>query len=264
MNNATFRHTLSSSRDPSKLIDQKRIPVDASEVSAFEFLEEIKSTIQWIFGIGDFLHSWDLKHQTTHTPHWVVHLRKSIGRYIIHSHSITDPVTKEILTASKIPQTLFLRKASAHTRYDPYWNKIAHEQIPYTPIKIEINPQYRWSLVITLEKEIGTRRKIQLILPLRETYALSFNKIELKELQTRRKNGTWRVTLNGSQIDELDLLQYGRDILEIGTGEYYLYIGDAIQTLEMHDGKIEITTQEITALSDTIKIIPTQKVSYNQ
>jgi hypothetical protein len=46
MNNATFRHTLSSSRDPSKLIDQKRIPVDASEVSAFEFLEEIKSTIQ--------------------------------------------------------------------------------------------------------------------------------------------------------------------------------------------------------------------------
>jgi hypothetical protein len=57
------------------------------------------------------------------------------------------------------------------------------------------------------------------------------------------------------------LLQYGRDILEIGTGEYYLYIGDAIQTLEMHDGKIEINTQEITALSDTIKIIPTQKVS---
>lgn len=255
----------------SRVLNPKRKSVDYDEVSAVGFLEEMKNAVQGILGFWDYSSSGfpSSKNWIANTPNALysiktslktgkkmVHLQKTTGRFIIQTLSAKDKVTRETLLASKLPQTIILQKGVNIPEYDFRWELMGHDQIPYTPIKVEVIPQYKWSIVVTLEKDIGTPRRVQLIIPIRETYELSFNKNEIRELETRRKSGGGRMEFNGISIDELDFLKYGRDFIEMGTWAYYLHAGDAVQVVEIIDWKLSTHLHEIVAMATETKTVP--------
>lgn len=242
---------------------REKITRDTTKLSAFSFLDAIKSAVGIMVGTGDYRNSeFDPNNRGWKKRSRLPNIQPSSWKFPIEITSVRDRKTNELLSSTYLPSSIRLETFIGNTRaYSAHISEeVASLETTYTPIHCEINRKYKGSLLLEFEKTHGTKRRIQLLVPLREGVNIEFEKIELKVLERKVRQWIRSLTPSTLWINDCELLSYGTYITDIANGWFFLEKGDAIQAIEFIDGKMKRSHFEITYLSPTKTPITVRRV----
>ena len=194
-------------------------------------------------------------------PLYTVQDKKVIVPNSISKFTIKTSIGQEGQAADcYLPSIIVLQLCPVDVEHEVSMEVVVHEEVPYSPVKLEIKEKYKDALVITLERMIGAQKFIRIILPMQEG--------EISNLPAGRgrssKNRMHARDIPESgeiedAIGESEFISYAADFLEFHRAEYRLEVRRIVQSVEMKAGS-RVDASQIIAMTSATKCVPLEHV----